>query len=179
MTAPDLPPMLQPKAHNEPSVFHVENLLREARRQRQLENRLDPDVCLLDPDGDVVRHLRARGTAIRDEHWACYHSELWLTAIGGREIGIRAMRRRGAICGLGRRGARRLRVLALDLDLVKGSDCPARRAAVLHAHRTRVGGSPMVTARWMPRDGPHLSPDDPALVATGRYGRSVDVLGST
>lgn len=88
MTEPDLPPLLHPKDHNEPSVFHVENLLREARRQRQLETRLVPDVCLLDPDGDVVRHLRARGTASRDQHWACYHSELWLTTVGGREIGI-------------------------------------------------------------------------------------------
>lgn len=47
-----------------------------------------PEVCLLDPDGDIVRHLRTAGAARRHDDWACYHSELWLTSIGSREIGI-------------------------------------------------------------------------------------------
>jgi uridine phosphorylase len=47
-----------------------------------------PAVCLLDPDGDVVRHLTAAGAARRHPGWACYHSELWATRYGGREIGI-------------------------------------------------------------------------------------------
>lgn len=79
---------MQPKDHDQPSVFQVENLIREARRQRGLHNVPVPDVCLLDPDGDTVRHLRAAGTATRHENWACYHSELWLTTIDGRQIGI-------------------------------------------------------------------------------------------
>lgn len=88
MTDNSVPPLLRPKDHNEPSVFQVENLLREARRQRQLETRPVPDVCLLDPDGDVVRHLRSTRDATRHDDWACYHSELWLTDIGDRQIGI-------------------------------------------------------------------------------------------
>ncbi len=88
MTEASLPPLLRPKDRDEPSIFQVKNLLREARRQRQLQERPVPDVCLLDPDGDVVRHLRSTGSATRDEDWACYHSELWLTTVGDREIGI-------------------------------------------------------------------------------------------
>ena len=76
-----VPPLLMAKAYTEPSVFVVENLMREARRQRRLRDRPVPDVCLLDPDGDVVRHLRARGALIRHEDWACYHTELWLAEI--------------------------------------------------------------------------------------------------
>lgn len=88
VTDPSVPPLLQPKDHDEPSVFQVENLLREARRQRRLDIRPVPDVCLLDPDGDVVRHLRSAGEAVLHDDWACYHSELWLTNIGDRPIGI-------------------------------------------------------------------------------------------
>ena len=88
MTDPSVPPLLRPKDHAEPSVFKVDNLLREARRQRQLGDQPVPEVCLLDPDGDVVRHLRSAGATTRHEDWACYHSELWLTDVGDRQIGI-------------------------------------------------------------------------------------------
>lgn len=88
MTSDDLPPLCRPKALTEPSVFRVEALLREARRQRQLPVQPVPEVCLLDPDGDVVRHLARDGQATRFEPWACYHSELWLTACGGSQIGV-------------------------------------------------------------------------------------------
>ncbi len=76
------------KAYDEPSVFVVENMLREARRQRALGARSVPEVCLLDPDGDVVRHLRAFGQAVRHEDWACYHTRLWVTTINGRDVGV-------------------------------------------------------------------------------------------
>lgn len=88
MTDSSIPPLLRPKDHDQPSIFRVENLLREARRQRRLGTRPVPDICLLDPDGDVVRHLRSTGDAVRHDDWACYHCELWLTNIGDREIGI-------------------------------------------------------------------------------------------
>jgi uridine phosphorylase len=74
--------------HGEPSVFRVENLLREARRQRNLGDSPVPEVCLLDPDGDVVRHLLQEGRLTRHEDWACYHSELWITQNGGIPLGI-------------------------------------------------------------------------------------------
>ena len=72
----------------EPSVFLPENLLREARRQRGLPAGRVPAVCLLDPDGDMVRHLVDKGRAHRSESWACYHTELWETERDGLRIGI-------------------------------------------------------------------------------------------
>jgi SAM-dependent methyltransferase/uridine phosphorylase len=83
-----LPPLTTADDHNEPSVFVVENLLREARRQRHLGDTPVPDVCLLDPDGDVVRHLQHEGRATRHLDWACYHSELWVTETDGLTVGI-------------------------------------------------------------------------------------------
>lgn len=83
-----MPPFVTATDHDESSVFQVENLLREARRQRDLGAAPVPAVCLLDPDGDVVRHLVPRGRATRHRDWACYHSELWTTDHRGREIGI-------------------------------------------------------------------------------------------
>ncbi len=74
--------------YGEKSVFTPENLMREARRQRHLPDIPVPTVCLLDPDGDVVRHLVGSGGAYRHEGWACYHSGLWVTDLDGREVGI-------------------------------------------------------------------------------------------
>ena len=72
----------------EPSVFLPENLLREARRQLDLPSGRVPAICLLDPDGDVVRHLRRTGRASRSETWACYHTELWETVVDDLTVGI-------------------------------------------------------------------------------------------
>ena len=84
----DRSPLFEPKAYDEPSVFQVEALLREGRRQRGLPAGAVPEVCLLDPDGDVVRHLSHSGSAEPLKSWACYHSELWVTRSRGHEIGI-------------------------------------------------------------------------------------------
>jgi len=88
MTTNPEPEVSAGKAYDETSVFIPENLLREARRQRGLGDQPVPDVCVLDPDGDIVRQLRARGQATRHDDWACYHTDLWLTAVDGRQIGI-------------------------------------------------------------------------------------------
>jgi len=74
--------------HAEPSVFLPENLLREGRRQRALPEGQVPPVCVLDPDGDIVRYLRRTGRAERSAVWACYHTELWETTAGGMRLGI-------------------------------------------------------------------------------------------
>lgn len=87
-SSPQAPPILLPKNHAEESVFQVENLLREGRRQRRRTDRPVPALCLLDPDGDVVRHLRSVGDGHVHDGWACYHSEMWVTRIGELEIGI-------------------------------------------------------------------------------------------
>jgi hypothetical protein len=49
-------PIVGEKDHSAPSVFRPEALLREARRQRGLPLIAVPEICMLDPDGDVVRH---------------------------------------------------------------------------------------------------------------------------
>jgi uridine phosphorylase len=69
-------PILRNKDHSEPSVFRPEALLREARRQKDVPLRPVPRICILDPDGDVVRHLKRSGKGSLHEGWACYHTEL-------------------------------------------------------------------------------------------------------
>lgn len=49
--------LLEAKQYDERSVFTPESLLREARRQKDLPDQSVPDICVLDPDGDIVRHL--------------------------------------------------------------------------------------------------------------------------
>jgi uridine phosphorylase len=84
----ETPPILATKTHGAPSVFRPENLLREARRQRGLPDEPVPAVCALDPDGDMVRTLRAHGRASRAAGWACYHTEMDVTEHAGITIGI-------------------------------------------------------------------------------------------
>src|SRR5262249_39698247 len=35
-----------------------------------------PEICVLDPDGDILRHLLATGRGKRLPQWACYHTNL-------------------------------------------------------------------------------------------------------
>jgi uridine phosphorylase len=81
-------PVLADKHHTAPSVFTPENLLREARRQKGLAQALVPPVCVLDPDGDMVRRLRLAGRTQRDESWACYHTELYRVTEADLELGL-------------------------------------------------------------------------------------------
>ncbi|MBR0786512.1 nucleoside phosphorylase [Bradyrhizobium iriomotense] len=82
-------PIVGLKDHNAPSVFRPEALLREARRQRQLPLFAVPEICVLDPDGDVVRHLKRTGAGRIHEGWACYHTELLAFDLDGiGEVGI-------------------------------------------------------------------------------------------
>jgi len=81
-------PLLSDKRYDEPSLFVPENLLREARRQRSLPDIPVPEVALLDPDGDIVRHLIASGAGRRHPGWACYHTAMWVTDLDGVEIGV-------------------------------------------------------------------------------------------
>ena len=72
-----MPPILRHKRYDAPSVFAPENLLREARRQKAIPEGAIPRICVLDPDGDIVRYLRATGQACLNPHWACYHTEMY------------------------------------------------------------------------------------------------------
>lgn len=71
-----------------PSVFVPSALMREARRQKDIMEANVPAVCLLDPDGDLVRHLRRTGHARPFERWPCYHTELDVFSLAGRQVGI-------------------------------------------------------------------------------------------
>ena len=81
-------PILAGKRHAEDSAFRPENLLREARRQKGLADLKTARVCILDPDGDLVRRLKADGRARLDPAWACYHTELFRFEHEGVEFGI-------------------------------------------------------------------------------------------
>jgi len=82
-------PIVGEKEHSSPSVFRPEALLRESRRQRQLPLVAVPEICVLDPDGDVVRHLKRTGTGHIHAGWACYHTELLAFDLDGvGEVGI-------------------------------------------------------------------------------------------
>lgn len=76
-------PIVSDKHYGEPSVFRPEALLREARRQRELPLLAVPPVCVLDPDGDLVRHLRRTGKAHSHAGWACYHTDLLTFDLAG------------------------------------------------------------------------------------------------
>ncbi|GAC1308666.1 MAG: hypothetical protein NVSMB10_15120 [Steroidobacteraceae bacterium] len=74
--------------HTAPSVFRPENMLREARRQKGLALGHVAPICVLDPDGDVVRHVRAARRARQCRHWACYHTDMWEWEEDGQRFGI-------------------------------------------------------------------------------------------
>ena len=83
-----LPPILRNKRYEAGSVFTPESILREARRQKKLNPTSVPSVCVLDPDGDIVRYLKRTGRAQGDAAWACYHIELYRTKEGDLDLGI-------------------------------------------------------------------------------------------
>jgi purine-nucleoside phosphorylase len=80
--------MLAGKNHAAASSFTPESLLREARRQKGLVEATVPAVCVLDPDGDIVRYLTAAGRARRSADWACYHTDLYEFDHEGGRYGI-------------------------------------------------------------------------------------------
>jgi uridine phosphorylase len=83
-----MPPILRNKDVSAASVFRPEALLREARRQKGLPAVDVPSVCILDPDGDIVRRLRQDGRAEPFKGWACYHTGLDAFWLAGRTVGI-------------------------------------------------------------------------------------------
>jgi uridine phosphorylase len=80
--------ILEDKDTTAPSVFQPAALLREARRQKGMGAVNIPSICILDPDGDIVRRLRESGQAARFEGWPCYHTELDVFTLAGETVGI-------------------------------------------------------------------------------------------
>jgi uridine phosphorylase len=84
-------PLLAGKDFAAVSEFDPANLLREGRRQRGLPAVPVPAVCLLDPDGDIVRYLQVSGRGAKHPGWACYHTEMWTVNVRGVVIGVVGM----------------------------------------------------------------------------------------
>ena len=80
--------ILDNKHPSSPSVFRATALLREARRQKGLSTVDVPIVCILDPDGDIVRRLRKEGRAEPFDGWPCYHTQLDTFDLAGTTVGI-------------------------------------------------------------------------------------------
>jgi uridine phosphorylase len=81
-------PILADKHYDAVSAFTPENLLREARRQKGTIAGRTPAICVLDPDGDLVRQLERAGRTQLDPGWPCYHTDLHRVREGGLELGI-------------------------------------------------------------------------------------------
>lgn len=82
------PPLLANKTFAASSVFTPENLLREARRQKKVATAPVPEICLLDPDGDILRYLKRSERAQRHLGWPCYHTDLYTAQIGAHQCGV-------------------------------------------------------------------------------------------
>lgn len=83
-----VPPILARKHFKAASVFSPANLLREARRQKGLAKATVPEICVLDPDGDILRGLHRAGGASLSSAWACYHTEMYEFGQGAQHFGI-------------------------------------------------------------------------------------------
>src|SRR5262249_46383748 len=83
-----MPPLLDNKNPSSPSVFRPAALLREARRQKGLPTVDVPPLCILDPDGDMVRRLRQDGRGKPFTPWPCYHTALDAFELAGQTAGI-------------------------------------------------------------------------------------------
>ncbi len=81
-------PLLENKSPTTPSIFSPAALLREARRQKGLSTTDVPPVCILDPDGDILRRLKNSGEAKRLDAWPCYHTDLYTFSLAGETVGI-------------------------------------------------------------------------------------------
>ena len=62
--------------------------MREARRQKKIPDGNVPEVCILDPDGDIVKYLLKSKQAKLNPFWACYHTALYDFNFNNQKIGI-------------------------------------------------------------------------------------------
>jgi hypothetical protein len=82
------PPLLVHKHYDMGSVFAPENLMREARRQKNIPEGQVPQVCVLDPDGDIVRNLLSANRSRLNLHRVCYHTRLYDFECDGIGLGV-------------------------------------------------------------------------------------------
>ncbi|HQT65757.1 MAG: uridine phosphorylase [Acidocella sp. 20-57-95] len=80
-------PILESKHYGEASVFAAENMIREARRQKNIIHQNIPEICILDPDGDLLRYAQLHGASLCSG-WACYHTQMFVLEHGGLRFGL-------------------------------------------------------------------------------------------
>ena len=80
--------IIKNKNYDEKSVFTPENLLREARRQKKIQIDSIPEICILDPDGDILEYLIRTDNATKDISWACYHTILYRFTFNEESYGL-------------------------------------------------------------------------------------------
>ncbi len=81
-------PILEHDDPDAPSMFTAEAMLSLSRQTKGLTAVNVPDICVLDPDGDLERHLHSRGELCEDENWGCFHTHLAVCSCTERPFGI-------------------------------------------------------------------------------------------
>jgi uridine phosphorylase len=164
-----MPPLLDNKDPSSPSVFRAAALLREARRQKGLADVEVPAVCILDPDGDMVRRLRKEGRSQPFEGWPCYHTQLDAFAMAGQTVGIVG-------CAVGAPFA------VLIAEELFASGCRFLLSLTSAGQITRSGPTPyfVIINRALRDEGTsyhYASPSDYADADAGLVARAVAALG--
>jgi len=121
-----------------------------------------PAVCVLDPDGDIVDHVRKQYGATRSALLACYHTRLWEWECGGTCYGIVGYAVGGAFA-----------VLVAEQLFASGCQLLINVAS---AGQIRDVGRHLITSWWIARSGrghqliiicrrPPFANADPSLIA--------------
>jgi purine-nucleoside phosphorylase len=81
-------PILEQDTPSAPSLFTAQAMLHLARGRKGLSSCEAPDICILDPDGDLEQYLHTRGELQEEENWGCFHTRLSIYQHRGRRHGI-------------------------------------------------------------------------------------------
>jgi uridine phosphorylase len=81
-------PILEHDDLDKPSLFTAGAMLGLARQRKGLVASGLPDICVLDPDGDLERHLQSCGELREDPTWGCFHTRLGVWEGPGARFGI-------------------------------------------------------------------------------------------
>ena len=81
-------PILEHDDADAPSLFTAKAMLSVARQYKGLIPGEVPATCVLDPDGDLERHLHACGELREDANWGCFHTRLAVREGRDCEFGI-------------------------------------------------------------------------------------------
>ena len=86
--APRAVPILEHDDPDAPSMFTAGAMLGLARERKGLAACGAPEICVLDPDGDLERYLETRGELREEANWGCFHTRLAVHEGLERPVGI-------------------------------------------------------------------------------------------